>query len=32
MKGHGGTIQVDSVEGEGAEFIIQLPLETTNLK
>ncbi len=25
VKGHGGSIQVNSVEGEGAEFIIQLP-------
>jgi signal transduction histidine kinase len=26
VKGHGGTIQVNSIEGEGSEFIIQLPL------
>ena len=26
VKGHGGTIQVSSAEGEGSEFIIQLPL------
>jgi two-component system NtrC family sensor kinase len=26
VKGHGGTIQINSVEGEGSEFIIQLPL------
>ena len=26
VKGHGGSIQVNSVEGEGAEFIIQLPV------
>jgi two-component system NtrC family sensor kinase len=25
VKGHGGSIQVNSVEGEGSEFIIQLP-------
>jgi len=25
-KGHGGTIQVNSKEGEGSEFVIQLPL------
>jgi len=24
-KGHGGTLEVDSQEGEGAEFIITLP-------
>jgi signal transduction histidine kinase len=27
VKGHGGSIQVNSVEGEGAEFIIQLPIK-----
>ncbi len=26
VKGHGGNIQVNSVEGEGSEFIIQLPI------
>jgi len=26
VKGHGGSIKVNSVEGEGAEFIIQLPI------
>jgi len=26
VKGHGGTIQVNSKEGEGSEFVIQLPL------
>ena len=26
VKGHGGSIQVNSVEGEGSEFIIQLPV------
>ena len=26
VKGHGGSIQVESVEGEGSEFIIQLPI------
>jgi two-component system NtrC family sensor kinase len=26
VKGHGGSIQVNSVEGEGSEFIISLPL------
>jgi len=25
VKGHGGSIQVNSIEGEGSEFIIQLP-------
>jgi two-component system, NtrC family, sensor kinase len=28
VKGHEGSIQVDSVEGEGSEFIIQLPIDT----
>jgi two-component system, NtrC family, sensor kinase len=27
VKGHGGSIQVISTEGEGSEFIIQLPLD-----
>jgi two-component system, NtrC family, sensor kinase len=26
VKGHGGTIQVNSVEGEGSELVIQLPI------
>jgi two-component system NtrC family sensor kinase len=26
VKGHGGSIQVNSVEGEGSEFIITLPI------
>jgi two-component system NtrC family sensor kinase len=26
VKGHGGSIQVNSVEGEGSEFIVTLPL------
>jgi two-component system NtrC family sensor kinase len=26
VKGHGGNIQVNSVEGDGSEFIIQLPI------
>ena len=26
VKGHGGSIQVNSVEGEGSEFIISLPI------
>ncbi|HEY5326738.1 MAG TPA: ATP-binding protein [Mucilaginibacter sp.] len=26
VKGHGGSIQVDSVEGERSEFIVMLPL------
>jgi len=26
VKGHGGSIKVNSVEGEGSEFIIQLPI------
>jgi two-component system, NtrC family, sensor kinase len=26
VKGHGGSIQVNSIEGEGSEFIIQLPV------
>jgi two-component system NtrC family sensor kinase len=28
VKGHGGSIQVNSVEGEGSEFIISLPIKT----
>jgi len=28
VKGHGGNIQVNSVEGEGSEFIIKLPILT----
>ena len=28
VKGHGGSVQVESVEGEGSEFIIQLPVTT----
>jgi two-component system NtrC family sensor kinase len=27
-KGHGGTIEVESVESEGTEFIIKLPMKT----
>lgn len=27
IKGHGGSIKIDSIEGEGATFIIQLPIE-----
>jgi signal transduction histidine kinase len=27
MKAHGGEIKVETKEGEGAEFIIQLPLK-----
>jgi signal transduction histidine kinase/ligand-binding sensor domain-containing protein len=28
VKGHGGSIQVNSKEGEGSEFLIELPLNT----
>ncbi len=28
-KAHGGELKVETKEGEGAEFIIQLPVETT---
>ena len=28
IKGHGGDMKVESIEGEGAEFIISLPLTT----
>ncbi len=28
VKGQGGSIQVNSIEGEGSEFIIQLPIKT----
>jgi signal transduction histidine kinase len=27
VKGHGGNININSVEGEGAEFIVQLPIK-----
>ncbi|MBL0024400.1 MAG: hypothetical protein IPO98_04975 [Saprospiraceae bacterium] len=29
VKAHGGEMKVESVEGEGSDFIIQLPIETT---
>jgi signal transduction histidine kinase len=29
---HGGSIHVDSVEAEGAKFVIQLPLDDSPLK
>jgi len=28
VEGHGGTIQVNSVDGEGSEFIVELPVAT----
>ncbi len=28
IKAHGGEIKVETKEGEGAEFIIQLPIES----
>jgi two-component system, NtrC family, sensor kinase len=31
VKAHGGELKVESKEGEGAEFIIQLPVEDKNL-
>ncbi len=31
-KGHGGTLKVESVEGEGATFAVQLPFSTINGK
>ena len=27
VKGHGGSITVNSVEGQGSEFIVQLPVD-----
>ena len=30
-KGHGGTLEVNTKEGEGTEFIIQLPLNNSNI-
>jgi len=29
VKAHGGEIRVESNEGEGSEFIIQLPIKST---
>ena len=26
VKGHGGSIQINSIEGEGSEFIVTLPV------
>jgi signal transduction histidine kinase len=26
-KGHGGELKVESIEGEGSEFVVQLPLQ-----
>ena len=31
VKAHGGEIKVESKEAEGAEFIIQLPVNTNNI-
>lgn len=28
VKGHGGTIDVETVEGEGATFIVKLPIKS----
>jgi signal transduction histidine kinase len=32
IKAHGGEIKVETKEGEGSEFIIQLPLSESRLK